>query len=255
MIDFASVPAKDGFDWVRISVKLVRTQWLRYCSIAALFLLIIQFGAFISGGVLAVFLKPILSVGFLAAAWHHERGVAPEVKHLFSGFKSNLKALLPLGVVYMIGVFFASAAAGVLTDFSLTSLVAADGTVKPPDAQFMRFMIVTLLFTLPVHAALWFAPALIVFSDATFLQALALSLRAWTRNALAFFVYMLSVFGLLVLLIFVIAPFELLGGKEVQIFVALMLVVPLTAVLMVSDYVAYRRIFHRSERLSDLPAH
>ncbi len=253
MIEFSNVPAKDGFDWVRVSVKLVRAQWLRYCSLAALFLLIIQFGAFISGGLLAVFLKPILSVGFLAAAWHHERGVAPEVKHLFSGFKSNLKALLPLGVVYMLGVFLASVAASAITGFSLTSLVATDGTVKPVDTQLIRFMIVTLLFTLPVHAALWFAPALIVFSDATFFQALSLSLRAWTRNALALFVYMLTVFGMLVLLAFLIAPFELLGGKEVQIFVALMLVVPLTAVLMVSDYVAYRRIFHRNERLTDLP--
>jgi hypothetical protein len=31
------------------------------------------------------------------------------------------------------------------------------------------------------------------------------------------------------------------------------LIVPLVAVLMVSDYVSYRRIFHRNERLADLP--
>ncbi|MGL4231614.1 MAG: hypothetical protein ACRCWJ_09625, partial [Casimicrobium sp.] len=103
-IEIAVVPARDGFDWLRLSFRLFRLQWLRYCAIAALFILILQFAGAFSGGVLGMFLKPLLSVGFLAAAWHHERGETPEVKHLFAGFRSNVKALLPLGLVYMLGV-------------------------------------------------------------------------------------------------------------------------------------------------------
>jgi hypothetical protein len=246
MIEFSTVPLKDGFDWVRVSVRLFRAQWLRYTGLAALFLLTMQFSAFISGGLLAIVLKPILSVGFLAAAWHHERGVAPEVKHLFSGFKSNLKALLPLGIVYLIGILFAFVAASLVTAISMEALVAAKATTQPVDADVLRFMVVVLLFTLPVHATLWFAPALIVFSDATFLQALTLSLRAWTRNILAVIVYMFTV---TVLVAFVVAPAVYFGGKELQTLFAMILVVPLTAILMVSD----RRIFHRNERLTDLP--
>jgi hypothetical protein len=253
MIEFSTVPAKDGFEWVRISVRLVRAQWLRYVGLAALFLLILQFSAFISAGFLAVFLKPILVVGFLAATWHHERGQPPEVKHLFSGFKSNLKALLPLGLVFLLGVIAALAIASAITGISLETLASTDLAVRPADPDMLRFMVVTLLFTLPMNAALWFAPALIVFSDATFFQALSLSMRAWTRNVLAMLVYMLSIFGILVLMAFAVAPFEYFGGKALQTLVAMVLIVPLVAVLMVSDYVSYRRIFHRNERLADLP--
>jgi hypothetical protein len=253
MIEFATVPAKDGFEWVRISVRLVRTQWLRYVGLAALFLLILQFSAIISGGLLAVFLKPLLVVGFLAAAWHHERGHPPEIKHLFSGFKSNLKALLPLGLVFLIGVVIASAIASAVTGISLEALMSTDAAARPADPDMLRFMLLTLLFTLPMNAALWFAPALIVFSDATFFQALSISMRAWTRNVLAMIVYMFSIFGIIVLIAFVVAPVAYVGGKELQTLVAMILLVPLTAVLMVSDYVSYRRIFHRNERLSDLP--
>ncbi|MGL5001811.1 MAG: hypothetical protein ACRDAM_02615, partial [Casimicrobium sp.] len=46
-IEIAVVPARDGFDWLRLSFRLFRLQWLRYCAIAALFILILQFaGAF-----------------------------------------------------------------------------------------------------------------------------------------------------------------------------------------------------------------
>ena len=253
MIEFSTVPAKDGFEWVRISLKLVRAQWLRYTALAALFLLILQFGVVISGGLLAIFLKPILTVGFLAAAWHHERGGVPEVKHLFAGFKSNLKALLPLGVVYMLGSLIAVIAASVITDVSLEALIATDPAAKPVETDVLRFMVVTLLFTLPMNATLWFAPALIVFSDASFFQALMLSLRAWTRNVLAMVVYMLTMFGLILLFVFTVAPVGFVGGRELQTLAAMILIVPFVAILMVSDYVSYRRIFHRNERLTDLP--
>ena len=195
----------------------------------------------------------MLVVGFLAATWHHERGQPPEIKHLFSGFKSNLKALLPLGLVFLLGVLIASAIASAITEISLETLMSTDPAVRPADADLLRFMVLTLLFTLPMNAALWFAPALIVFSDATFFQALSLSIRAWTRNVFAMLVYMLSIFGMLVVMAFAVAPAAYFGGKELQTFVAMILVVPLTAVLMVSDYVSYRRIFHRNERLTDLP--
>ena len=101
-IPFSVVPGAEGFQWLRESIRIFRSQWLRYTSIAALFLLIMQVASLISGGILVVFLKPVLSVGFLAAAWHHERGELPEARHLFAGFKSNVKALLPLGAAAVV---------------------------------------------------------------------------------------------------------------------------------------------------------
>jgi hypothetical protein len=240
VIEFSVVPARDGFEWVRITVRLFRAQWLRYTSLAALFLLIMQVSSFVSSGLLVVFLKPILSVGFLAAAWHHERGQMPETKHLFAGFKSNLKALLPLGFVYVLGIFIALALAIALQGVNPEQLIPTDGKTKLSEPELMRFMITTIAFTLPVNAALWFAPALIVFSDA---------LRAWTRNILAIVVYAFSMF---ILVAAAMMPIMLLTSDSTQIVAVMIVAVPITAIVMTSDYVSYRRVFHRNERLTPL---
>ena len=52
-------------------------------------------------------LRPVFTVGFLAAAWTQERGGTPEIRHLFRGFGANLWALLPIGVVLILGTTLA----------------------------------------------------------------------------------------------------------------------------------------------------
>jgi hypothetical protein len=247
-IPFSIVPAAEGFEWLRGSARIFRQQWLRYTSIAALFLLIMQIASIISGGVLFVFLKPILSVGFLAAAWHHERGELPEARHLFAGFKSNLKALLPLGGVYLLGVLVAASIALLVSGVTMEQLMPAEGQPKLDEATQLRFMLVTIVLTVPLTAALWFAPALIVFSDATFLQALAVSTRACFRNWLAMSAYGFAIFLLLLAVLAVAAPVLYLF-KSLALTLVMIMAVPLTAVLMISDYVSYRRVFHRDERV------
>ena len=248
-IKFSIVPAAEGFEWLRGSMRIFRTQWLRYTSIAALFLLIMQVASVISGGLLFVFLKPVLSVGFLAAAWHHERGELPEARHLFAGFKSNLKALLPLGGVYLIGVLIAASIAVFASGITLDQVMSADGKPKMDEMTQLRFMGITILLTLPLTAALWFAPALIVFSDATFGQALITSARACFSNWLAMSVYGLAIFLLLLAVVAIAAPVLYLL-KSAALLLMMIMAVPLTAVLMISDYVSYRRVFHREERVT-----
>lgn len=248
-LNFSIVPAAEGFEWLRGSMRIFRSQWLRYTSIAALFLLIMQIASVISGGLLFVFLKPVLSVGFLAAAWHHERGELPEARHLFAGFKSNLKALLPLGGVYLIGVLIAATIGLLASGIALEDIVAADGQPKLDEMTQLRFMLVTLALTLPVTAALWFAPALIVFSDASFFQALATSCRACLANWLAMLVYSLTIFLLLLIVAACVSPM-LYVSKNATLMIMMVIAVPLTAVLMISDYVSYRRVFHRDESIA-----
>ena len=248
-LSFSIVPAAEGFEWLRGSVRIFRTQLLRYTSIAALFLLIMQVASVISGGLLFVFLKPVLSVGFLAAAWHHERGELPEARHLFAGLKSNLKALLPLGGVYMIGVLIAASIAVFASGITLEQVMVAEGQPKLDEMTQLRFMGITILLTLPLTAALWFAPALIVFSDATFGQALVTSARACFSNWLAMSVYGLAILLLLLAVVAIAAPVLFLL-KSAALMLMMLIAVPLTAVLMISDYVSYRRVFHRDEQIA-----
>ena len=247
-IAYSVVPAAEGFNWLLGAIRIFRSQWLRYTSIAALFLLIMQVASVISGGFLVVFLKPVLSVGFLAAAWHHERGELPEARHLFAGFKSNLKALLPLGGVYLVGIIIAASIAMVAAGITVEQVMSAEGKIKLDEATQLKFMLITVVLTLPLSAALWFAPALIVFSDATFFQALAVSCRACLRNWVAMIAYGVAIF-LLVLAAFAVAAPVLFLFQSIALTFGMILAVPLTAVWMISDYVSYRRVFHSDERV------
>lgn len=247
-ITFSIVPAIEGFEWLRQSIRIFRSQWLRYTSIAALFLLIMQVASVISGGLLFVFLKPVLSVGFLAAAWHHERGELPETRHLFAGFKSNLKALLPLGGVYLLGILIAASIALAFSGISMDQLMAAEGQPKLTEEEQLRFMFITAMLTVPLTAALWFAPALIVFSDASFAQALSVSCRACLRNWLAMSAYGIAIVLLLLAVVALAAP-VLYFFRSAALMMMMVIAVPLTAVLMISDYVSYRRVFHHNEKI------
>ena len=249
---FAPVPAREGLEWVKLSLQIFRAHWQRYIALASMFLLILQMSSLLTGGLLFMFIKPILSVGFLAAAWHHERGEIPEIRHLFAGFKSNLRALIPLGGVYLVGVMLAAAIGLTTSGLTMEQLKnAQEAAALPPDAV-MQFMLVTIALTLPLTAALWFSPALIVFSDASFGQSLVISAKACFQNIFAMIVYALSMFGFLLLATLVMSPILYMLSPTLKIVVVLMMVVPMTAVQMISDYVSYRRIFHRDERVEKI---
>jgi len=244
----AIVPAREGAQWVAVSLRLFRAQWLRYTSLAALFLLIMQVLSALTGGFAVMLLKPILTVGFLAAAWHHERGQVPELSHLFLGFRSNWKALLPMGIVYLAGVILAALIAMTITGIDLEPLMKGEGN-SLTDPSVSAFLLLTVALTLPVTGALWFAPALVVFADATFTQAIRHSLAAWLRNIPAMTVYGITLTGLLFAIALVISPLLLLVGQARATLVIMLVALPVTAVLMISDYVTYRAVFHRFEEL------
>jgi hypothetical protein len=249
---FSPVPAREGFEWMKLSLQIFRAHWQRYVALASMFLLILQMSSLLTGGLLFMFVKPILSVGFLAAAWHHERGEIPEIRHLFAGFKSNLRALIPLGAVYLVGVLVAAAIGLTTSGLTMEQLKnAQEAAALPPDAV-MQFMLVTIVLTLPITAALWFSPALIVFSDASFVQSLVVSARACLQNWLSMTVYAFSMFSFLLLATLVMSPILFILSPSIKIVVVLMMVVPMTAIQMISDYVSYRRIFHRDERVEKI---
>ncbi|MCS6996569.1 MAG: BPSS1780 family membrane protein [Casimicrobiaceae bacterium] len=242
------VPAREGAQWLAASFALFRVYWFRYVALAALFLLLMQLLSLVTAGLGVMLLKPILSVGFLAAAWHHERGELPEVMHLFAGFRSNWKALIPLGGVYLLGVILTASLAAAVTGLDIEALMAGKGP-ELSDPIVTTFMLVTILLMLPVTAALWFAPALVVFGDASFPAALRLSLIAWWRNLPAMAVYGVALIGSLFVLVLLLSPLLMLLGASRTTPVLMLAALPVTAIVMISDYVSYRAVFHRHETL------
>jgi hypothetical protein len=217
------------------------------------------------GGIAAIVMKPVFAVGFLAAAWHQERGERPLVRHLFFGFHANLRALVPLGALLLAGIVLAIGASAAIDGGRLVGLLldpapeamsqeeAAErfaSTLAMPRVQ--AAMLFAALCTIPTLLALWFAPALVVFQDASVVVALRSSLRAAIANWRPLLRYALTVFffsavvpTLMSLAVALLLPQDASAG------VVALLLLPysacLLATLQIADYVSYRDVFHADE--------
>src|SRR5690348_2363679 len=101
-IAFSHRPAGQGWRWLQNAFRMFRRYWMLWTLfvIAYMVLTLLISALPLVGPLAATVLKPVFAVGFLAAAWSQERGEAPKLSQLFAGFRSNLYALVPLGVVY-----------------------------------------------------------------------------------------------------------------------------------------------------------
>ncbi|MBP8296311.1 MAG: hypothetical protein KAX84_09415 [Burkholderiales bacterium] len=258
--DFVAVRAARGWVWLVQSHALfarARLYWLMlilgYWMITIMLTVVPVIGV-----AAATLLKPVFAVGFLAAAWAQEKGEAPHMQRLFAGFRSNIRALLPLGVVYAAGIAAALAISAVMDGGALMRLVlfgeAPDGNVMAiPGIQ--SAMVVAALCAVPTLLALWFAPALIVFQDQPTMTALALSLRAALTNFSAVVVYGLSVFLFWVVIPGIIISLSAVMFGERGALFGVALATPITlsvvAVIHVADYIVYRDLFHHGEAVAD----
>jgi hypothetical protein len=257
-IPFARRDARNGIVWIRRAYAMFRAAPLRWLLLLFSYYLLI--GLLELGPVQAVgqfvapLLKPVFAVGFLAAAWSQERGIAPRFEHLFRGFRSNLLALVPLGAAFLVGITLALIATALVDDGRLMALIS--GAEKPTEEALASGPVqLAMLFgavcAVPSLLALWFAPALVVFNDAGAVRALGTSLRAAIANWRPIGIYCLAVIVLgLVLPIFAISIARLFGDAVAGL-VALFVVVPylftFVAALHISDYVSYRDVFHADE--------
>ena len=254
---FDRLPAQRGVQWLRDAYAMLsraRLPWLLLLFINYFILGIVDFIPYL-GQIAAPVLKPVLAVGFLAAAWSQERGGTPEAKQMFVGFRSNLWALLPLGAVFVAGITLAVLGTAVIDDGKL--LDALSGRTKIDDAlladgDVQLAMLFAAVCALPVILALWFAPALVVFQDCNAWQALTGSLFAALANWRAITMYGLMIFfwggvvpGIVTTLITLVAPASLAFGIVLVVLLPYMFL--FIATLHISDYVSYRDIFHRNE--------
>jgi hypothetical protein len=263
-IPFARRDARNGIVWLKRAYAMFRAAPLRWLLLLFTYYLLIgllEFGPLQAvGQFIAPLLKPVFSVGFLAAAWSQERGIAPRFEHLFRGFRSNLLALVPLGAVFLAGITLAVIATALVDDGRLMALMS--GTEKPTEEALASGPIqLAMLFgvacAMPSLLALWFAPALVVFNDAGAVRALGTSLRAAIANWRPIGVYCIAVFVLGgVLPVFALSIAHLFGDAVAGA-VALFLVVPylftFVAALHISDYVSYRDLFHSDESPPETP--
>jgi len=257
-IAFVRRDARRGLFWLRRAYAMFRAAplpWLLLLVVYYLLVALAELGPWPSLGKLAAsILKPVLTVGFLAAAWSQERGGRPAFRDLFRGFRSNLWALLPLGLAFFAGMMLAVWATSLVDGGALVAWLSG-GDEPDEEMQTSGRLQLAFLFGvlcgLPTILALWFAPALVVFHDAGPFLALKTSLRAALVNWRP-----ASVFGLAVLFYGGVLP--ALGatlartvgdtaGAVIGIGVVFPYMLVFLATFQIADYVAYRDVFHPDE--------
>ena len=256
---FVKVRPVRGWDWLVQSHGMfakARMYWLLLILGYWMITILMTIVPFV-GVVAATLLKPVFAVGFLAAAWAQERGERPKLQRLFAGFRSNIRALLPLGVVYAVGIALALVLSsvsdgGVLMRWFLLGVTPpGDNPLQVPGIQ--SAMALALFFSVPTFFALWFAPALIVFQDQSTVPALVQSFRAAFTNLGAVIAYALSVFLFWVIIPGLIISISamLFGRSGVLLGVALStpFTLSVVAIIFIADYVVYRDLFHHHEGL------
>ncbi len=257
-IPFARRDARHGLFWLRQAFSMFRAaplRWLLLIAVYYVFVAVAQLGPWPAvGKFAAAILKPVFAVGFLAAAWGQERGGKPGFPDLFRGFRSNLWALLPLGLVFFAGMTLAVAATALIDGGTLIAWGA--GGEDPSEevlesGRLQLAMLFGIACALPTLLALWFAPALVVFHDAGALTALGTSFRAALANWRP-----VAVFGLGILFYGGIVPalgdalvrlLDATAGTALRMGLLVPYVLIFLATFQIADYVAYRDVFHGDE--------
>jgi uncharacterized membrane protein len=230
-----STPLGAGWDWVAKGWTLfARAPLMWIIAIVILFVIAIVM-AFIPilGQLVFQVAQPIFAAGFVVACRSIEKGGAFELEHLFAGFTKRFGPLAIVGVIFLVGwlalmvVFFVIAGMSLLPAF----MTGDQGIIQEALANSLLTIalagLVVAGLMVPLVAAYWFAPALVMMHDMSPIAAMKASFGACFRN---FFPYL--VYGIVMMVAAVIAVIPLGLGMLVWVPVAIS-----------STYVAYRQIF------------
>jgi uncharacterized membrane protein len=228
-----------GWEWIAGGWRLfLRAPLMWIIALIIIFVAFIAIGLVpILGAVAVQLLQPVVSAGLVIGAHSLERGGNFELEHLFAGFKRNFGNLVVVGLLFLAGgvlivlVFVALLAMTVGTAvLGALGAGASDQALAAAGASIVMVLVgllVMMALLVPLLAAYWFAPALVMMHDMKPVAAMRESFFACFRNFVPFLVYGVVVF---VLAIVAAIPFGL----------GYLVLVP---VIFASTYVAYRQIF------------
>lgn len=226
-----------GAGWVWIAegwTLFARAPLMWIVSIVVVFVIaiVVNFVPLI-GAIAFQLAQGVFAAGFVVACRSLEKGGEFELEHLFAGFTRRLGSLLVVGVLFLAGwiaialVFMAFVGLSILSAFMTGGAETALAAFAASAGSMMLGVLAMLALMVPLMAAYWFAPALVMMHDMAPVAAMKESFFACFRNFIPFLIYgvVMTIGALLAIL-----PFGL--GMLVWIPVAI-----------ASTYVAYRQIF------------
>lgn len=254
-----TVDANHGWNWVLTGFALFRKSAARWAFVVFSYVMLMQLLGMIPmlGWFAAMVLIPGFSASFMIVSRELDQGRELRIALLFSGFRSNLPALLRQGGIYLASALAILGLSTLVDGGALFSLMVLGE--KPPPAAFEDGSLAgaaALAGTLylPLLAAFWFAPALSAWRNMPAFKAMFYSLFAVLRNWRAFLAYTLALLVLslvcsMALFVLGLLLRGLLGGKSQGAFLLVVLPVMLSYVptMFASFYASYRDIFPEPE--------
>ena len=206
--------AKAGMQWIKkgyaLSMKapLLWIVLVAICFVAAAGISAIP----VIGEPLASLLMPVVVIGLMAGSNSLDKGDELELAHLFSGFQKHTSHLVTLGGIALVSQYLIFGAMIMVGGATLVAILMGSQAAEP--AVFQQalagagaaIMIGTVMFTL-LLMSMQFAPMLVFFRDVAPIAAMKLSLRAFTHNVSAMFVY-----GMAFLLLAMLASIPMMLG-------------------------------------------
>lgn len=231
-LDVRVVQAGNGWIWITDAWKLFLKQPGLWVLMFVIFMVIMGVLSLLGtiGNLASVLVIPILAGGFVLAARTAEQGGTVEIAMLFEGFKEKAGPLALVGVLNLVAWVIIVLVAGVIMGFGAgmgAMMGGMAGGMVGMSATGVLGMLVALALSVPVAAAMWFAPALVMFRGIAPLEAVKESFAACLKNLIPFLVY--GVAGLVLAMVASI-PFGL-GWLA------------LGPVLGISVYTAYKDLF------------
>lgn len=228
-------PAGAGWEWIALGWKAFAAAPLMWIlSVVALLVVAIVMGLVPFVGSLAFqVLQAVISGGYMAACRSLERGGEFEIEHLLMGFSRRFTSLLVVGLVFVVGglvlilILFLFAGLPVIGALMSGEPGAVSAALVGSAVSFLVGGLVVLGLMVPLLAAYWFAPALVMIHDMPPLEAMKASFFGCFRNFVPFLLY-----GVVMLVAAIVAAIPFMLGLLVWIPVAI-----------ASTYVAYRQIF------------
>lgn len=250
-----TLPASNGWKWVLTGFALFRKNPAMWALLVFSYIMLMQLLGMIPmlGWIAATVLIPTFSASFMIVSRAFDQGKKPGFSFLFSGFRTNLPALLRQGSLYLASALAILGMSALVDGGALLHLMVLGE--RPPASAFVDGSLAgaaALAGTLylPVLASFWFAPALSAWRNLPALQALFYSLFATLRNWRAFLAYgiALLLLGLvcsLALFLLALLIRGLFGNKSQDALMLVVLPVMLTYVptLFASFYASYRDVF------------
>ncbi len=239
------VPAANGFNWVKDAAELLRGNFVRWLVLFLLyFILFLASNIHVIASLTFLLLNPVMWAGIFLAGASTVAKLEWTLGILFEPLKKNGQTLIRLGLLitavnYLIVLALFSHLSTIIDMEALEKVRLAMNETQDMTPFFEFFsdpvqvkdimlaFLIALLVALPITMAGWFAPVLIMEKNLSVVQALKTSFQACSSNFLAFLIY--GIIGF-ILLMFVV----------MTVYIGVIFVGPL---FIASYYCSYEDIF------------